>query len=566
MGLSLFAVLALAKVSMLVGRGVAISPWSFIDDAVIASAFCGLESFTRKRRWIVAALYIALGAYAAINVPLARLTSSALTMQMLRATGSALSDSIAHHLTATNIVFILCIVAAATGLPIGLRRTPARARYAVAAVLATFTLSGLFLAPRGNSRNAFSTLAVSALPHVHARSLHADWREPIVPNQSHAADLRFLAGAAAGRNIVIVALESTSAQYLQPYGATNDSMPNLTKLARQALLFENAFAVYPESIKGLFSVLCSRYPAFDTQAGDYARVRTPALPELARDSSYRTALFHSGRFMYLGMRDIIDRRGFEVLKDAGHIGGNHESSFGIDEPSTVRRILEWIDCLENGERFCLMYLPIAGHHPYEVPGDGPFQGADERTRYLNALHYADAALGELIRGLAARHLDTNTLFVIYGDHGEAFGQHRANFGHAFFLYDENVRVPLVIAAPGLIESQLRVNQTASLIDLAPTIAALLGMPAPAEWQGMSLLSAGPRASLFFTDYSLPLAGIRDGPWKFVCELNSDGAELFDITTDPHESINVAGQHPALVAAYRERLASWAATQKSLLKP
>src|SRR6185503_13975327 len=155
-----------------------------------------------------------------------------------------------------------------------------------------------------------------------------------------------------------------------------------------------------------------------TQPDDYARVGTPAIAELARQAGYRTALFHSGRFMYLGMRSIIDNRGFEVLEDAGHIGGNHNSSFGIDEPSTVQRILQWVDCLRSDEPFCLMYLPIAGHHPYEVPGgDRPFAGETEQARYLNSLHYGDAALGELLRGLRHRGRDTNTLFVIYGDHG-----------------------------------------------------------------------------------------------------------------------------------------------------
>jgi phosphoglycerol transferase MdoB-like AlkP superfamily enzyme len=81
-------------------------------------------------------------------------------------------------------------------------------------------------------------------------------------------DLEFLRGSATGRNIVIISLESTGARYLRPYGSTNDPMPNLTKLTGNSLLFENAYAVYPESIKGLFSVLCSRYPAFDTESGE----------------------------------------------------------------------------------------------------------------------------------------------------------------------------------------------------------------------------------------------------------------------------------------------------------
>ena len=167
-----------------------------------------------------------------------------------------------------------------------------------------------------------------------------------------------------------------------------------------------------------------------------------AWPRFWRDAGYRTAMFHSGRFGYLGMESIIRHRGYQTLEDAGDIGGNHNSSFGVDEPATVARMLAWIDGLPRGQRFFLTYLPIAGHHPYATPERGPFAGTAEIDQYRNALHYGDASLGALIEGLRARGLEQNTVWVIYGDHGEAFHQHEGNYGHTFFLYDENVHVPV----------------------------------------------------------------------------------------------------------------------------
>ncbi|HMJ63849.1 MAG TPA: sulfatase-like hydrolase/transferase, partial [Candidatus Binatia bacterium] len=234
--------------------------------------------------------------------------------------------------------------------------------------------------------------------------------------------------------------------------------------------------------------------------------------------------------------------------------------------STVRRILRWMDSLKPDEPFLVMYLPIAGHHPYEVPGDGPFQGSDERTRYLNALHYGDASLGELLNAMKARGTDTNTVFIVYGDHGEAFGQHAGNFGHTFFVYEENVHVPLLIAAPGLIEEPLRIKNIASLLDLAPTLVDLIGLNAPADWQGTSLLNNQPRTALFFTDYSLPLVGLRDGHNKIICELGTDRAQMFDLIASPCETRNAASDDSTLLAIYRRHLESWAAAQKALLKP
>jgi arylsulfatase A-like enzyme len=359
-------------------------------------------------------------------------------------------------------------------------------------------------------------------------------------------------------------LESTGAQYLKPYGAAVDPMPRLTELAQQSILFENAYAVYPESIKGLFAVLCSRYPAIDTPSELYARVRTPSIAQGLADAGYRTALFHSGRFAYLGMEEVVRKRGFQTLEDAGDIGGHRDSSFGVDDEATVQRMLRWLDSLAPEERFFITYLPIAGHHPYDTPRPGPFPAADEIGRYRNALHYSDAVLDLFLRGLKERGLFDQSLFVIFGDHSEAFGQHGGNYGHTLFVYEENVRVPYLIVAPGLVREPIRVSRVASLIDTAPTILDLLGLPAPAEYQGASLLASRPQMALFYADYSLGLLGLRDNRWKLVYELVSGRARLFDLVTDPSETRDVASQHPERVELYCEHLRSWSATQRDMI--
>jgi len=230
----------------------------------------------------------------------------------------------------------------------------------------------------------------------------------------------------------------------------------------------------------------------------------------------------------------------------------------------VRRMLKWIDSLERSEKFFITYLPVAGHHPYEVPGPGPFPAHDDAGRYLNALHYGDAVLGEFLEGLKARRLFKETLFIIFGDHGEAFGQHTGNFGHTLFIYEENVRVPYLIVAPELIRKQTRVSRTASLIDTAPTILDLLGLQIPSDYQGSSLLQQSRRMALFLTDYSLGFLGLRDGRWKFIYELESGRAKLFNLSIDPDETKNLASGEPGTVEAYRTRLQRWAAAQRGLI--
>jgi arylsulfatase A-like enzyme len=264
--------------------------------------------------------------------------------------------------------------------------------------------------------------------------------------------------------------------------------------------------------------------------------------------------------MYLGMKSVVENRGFETLEDAGDIGGNVNSSFGVDEPSAVKRILSWVDTVPAGKHFFLTYIPVAGHHPYATPDPGPFPYTSEISNYRNALHYGDAALGELLAGFRSRKLDQQTLFIIFGDHGEAFGQHEGNYGHSFFIYDENIRVPYVIAAPGLIQEQQRVRNGASLIDTAPTILDLLDLPVPQRFQGISLLDEAPRMALFFTDYSLGFLGLYDSCWKMIFETDTRRSRLYDVCADPEETQDLSAKEEARVAAYRASLERWITAQ------
>ena len=269
--------------------------------------------------------------------------------------------------------------------------------------------------------------------------------------------------------------------------------------------------------------------------------------------------------MYLGMEAVVRDRGYQTLEDAGDIGGHHSSSFGVDEPSTVERILHWIDRVPPDRPFFVTYLPIAGHHPYETAEGGPFADDHDFGQYRNALHYGDAAIGTLKRGLEVRGRQQNTLWVVLGDHGEAFGQHEGNYGHTFHLYEENVRVPFLISASWLFPREIHSRRVVSLIDTAPTALELLGIPPPANYQGRSMLEGGPRMALFFADYSLGMVGLRDGPIKFIYEMDSGRSRMFDLERDPGERLNVTDGHVEHAREYQRLLREWSAAQKHSLE-
>jgi hypothetical protein len=549
------------------GRHIAFSAWMpialFWQDVLVALLFALLD-FLIKRKPAIWIIYAVLVMYVAINVPVTRLLSTPLTLPMLRAARGPLSDSIAYYFTPVNLGTIALVLASGAVFSLLLSRAKLRFVTPIVIIGLAIVAVGPFAESKvetvGMHRNAFGALIPARLPVYSEKAGSEDWRTSPFPSAKTFGKTSQYRGAAAGRNVVLVLLESTASRYLRLYGAAEDPTPNLTRLGSQSLVFDNAYAVYPESIRGLFSVLCSQYPKFGAPPDDYPAAPCISIAEQLRQIGYKTALFHSGRFMYLGMKSVVENRGFDTLEDAGDIGGNVNSSFGVDEPSAVKRMLSWIDAVPAGKRFFLTYIPVAGHHPYATPEPGPFPYTSDISNYRNALYYGDAALGEFLDGLRSRQLDEKTVFIIFGDHGEAFGQHEGNYGHSFFIYDENVRVPYIIAAPGLIQSQVHVSTGASLIDTAPTILDLLGLPVPRRFQGMSLLDETPRMALFFTDYSLGFLGLYDSCWKMIFETDTRRSKLYDVCANPQETRDLSAKEQGRVAAYRASLERWIAAQ------
>jgi len=615
---ALLCVFVVARLVILTGYDLEWSPRTtlalFWQDAAFVLGFAILERVPRSR-FVIAGLYWLVAVYVALNVPVVRMFSTPLTWPMLRATRGTLADSIGHHFDVANLASVGLVLVTAAMMPMWLRRLrnsllvgrvaprapcfghataemrqPAReargatrptfrlqmfgkrlltsakgyvtlaagfyATLSVLCLLGFWSSAGIDTA--GLQRNCIATLISSARQQVMPRAHADDWRGTSAAEGSTLASWQ---GTAKGRNVVLVLLESTGARHLKFYGADLDPTPNLTRMAQSGIVFDRAYAAYPESIKGLFSILSSRYPAIETSPESYRHIGKPSLAHALRTEGYRTALFHSGRFMYLGMEDVIHDRGYEQLFDAGAIGGQHESSFGVEEPATVERMLEWLKQLPADEPFFLTYLPTAGHHPYLTPEPGPFSDESDAQRYLNALHYGDQALGQLIEGMKKLGRYENSLFVFCGDHGEAFGEHAGNFGHTLYLYEENVRVPLVMFAPGLTTAQHRVPHLASVIDLTPTVLDLLGLEIPRPYQGVSLLRVQPDTALFFTDYSTRLVGLREERWKFIYEFESGRSSLFDLERDPKETINLSAAFPDRTRLYKDLAKTWIAAEK-----
>jgi len=569
-------VLLAAKALSLAGHSVPTSMMAAValtwQDVLVAGIFALVITIVR-RAWVKWLLFGVAVTYTALNLAVIRVLSSPLTLQMLKAARGALSDSIVHYLRFDVLAPVIGLVAGAALLAFALRNVTLTRRACVGLSCAglAWVIAGPYATSkvdiRGMERNSIMALVSSTLPRIRAAESTdqgRNWRQSPTGLERDVEDLSWLRGIARNRNIILVMLESAGAEYLHSYGSQKNPMPFLDGLSKNAVVFENAYAVYPESIKTLYSVLASQYPALDVSPDVLARSqrRDSWLAYGLKQAGYTSGLFHSGRFMYLGMDSIVSHSGFDVIEDAGAIGGNRESSFGVEESATINRMLGWVESLTPGQRFFLTYLPIAGHHPYDTPQSGPFPETEERDRYLNALFYADSSLKALIQGLESRGRLKDSVLIIAGDHGEAFGKHEGNFGHSLFINDENVRVPLMIVAPGKIEKEVRVNRPVSLIDIAPTILELEGTELPETCQGVSMLAGREQMVLFYTDYSLTWLGLRDGCLKYVHEVGSGRDRLYDLCEDPDEQQDISSHLPGRLRSYRDHVMSWSREQKA----
>jgi phosphoglycerol transferase MdoB-like AlkP superfamily enzyme len=283
---------------------------------------------------------------------------------------------------------------------------------------------------------------------------------------------------AAGRNIILVSLESTAAQYLGLYGAQPDVMPNLTRLAASGIVFDRAYAAYPESIKGLYSVLCSAYPAFDVSVDSYEAAPCRSLPAALSERGYATALFHSGASCISGWKPSSATAATTRWRTRAISAGTGTRA-GIDEPSTVRRCS--VDRRAGPRR--PFFSPICRcRQPYIIRRPTVRQH-DEFGRYRNAVH-EETALGTLMRGLQQRGSRSNRL-IVFGDHGEAFGQHEATTPHVQSLRG-NVRCRYRDAGTGI--GPASPHRVVSLVDIAPTVLDLAGLAItrpPHAWRSSS---------------------------------------------------------------------------------
>ncbi len=390
------------------------------------------------------------------------------------------------------------------------------------------------------------------------------------PRSTTPAKRRSVLPAAVRRppNVILVVLESVAARWTSVGGGLYDTTPNLKAEASRGLVFDNFYAHVGRSSNSLASMLLSTYPKLDFRdfTEEFPRTTRTSLASLFRDRGYRTAFMTPSDMSWAGWRDFVQTRGFTDVRDDHDLPcGEPVSSWGVEDRCLVDGMIHFID-QEPTRPFFMMGWTQQTHHPYEpTPGvpllelmrEPAMPDAWELGRYLNVLHETDRQLERLFEAVRRHQLADDTLIVVVGDHGQAFGFPHNSYMQGRTAYEEDVRVPLLFWLPRDYRTATRSPTVGGQVDLAPTIADLAGVPLAPDWQGRSLFDPkhAPRAYFYVAQNEFML-GVREGNWKYILDLRAGAEELFDLEHDPNEQRNLAATQPERSARLRQHLAAW----------
>jgi len=426
-------------------------------------------------------------------------------------------------------------------------------------------------------------------------------------------------------NIVLVSIDTLRADHLKCYGYGRDTSPFLERLAREGVLFENVIVQSHWTLPSHVSMLTSLHAPAHGVRTEAERMGTGLLTmaEILKGAGYATAAFVDGGLISAqvgfdqgfdlfddasrdrekekrALRWVEKRRGrpfflfyhtYDVhfpyhrhparrpLADDPALEGIarriNDRQFDLSDEEWEKAVLAWCTTKEfyrmiARDRLETMKSEMDRFFKERWPRMPSF---GESLRYLidaydGGITYFDGRLKKLWGRMGEMGLHRNTLLIVTSDHGEGFLEH-GELGHPAVLYDEILRVPLIIAYPPLGRPGTRIARQVMSIDILPTVLDILKIPAPPEFQGSSLLpligkgSAGPPPPAFSD--AVETEAVRTDAWKLIRagEGSAAAAELYRLRDDPSEKENVAGREDASRKRLESLLDGWRAANEKL---
>ncbi|MCA9578574.1 MAG: sulfatase-like hydrolase/transferase [Myxococcales bacterium] len=344
--------------------------------------------------------------------------------------------------------------------------------------------------------------------------------------------------AMAEAHVLLITVDALRADHLGAYGYTRGISPELDQLAAQSVVFDRAYASAPHSSYSLCSLMTSEHLHQTT------RLEIP-LPEATLASTLAESGYSTTGIYTLG---IFHTEGESLrLYEHNSLGFARHEHANLDAERRTDLALTEIDRLvSEGEPPTLLWTHYFDvHEPYQ---DTRY-GTSDVDRYDGEIAHVDTEIGRLLREARAR-LTRPLVVILTADHGEEFRDHGGVY-HGSTLYEEQIRVPLMIMAPGYEPG--RVAAPVELVDVAPTILGLLDVLPAASMHGEDLraLMRGDVADVgpAFAAVSRSRM-VVDWPYKLVADLRFNTFALYNLETDPEERVNLANAEPERIEELR----------------
>lgn len=348
-------------------------------------------------------------------------------------------------------------------------------------------------------------------------------------------------------HVLLVTVDALRADRIGRVVQGRSLTPHLDAMDRDTVIFDRAITQAPHSSYAISSLHTGEYLHETIPLGQ--RQPLPTLADTLRARGFNTiGLYTNGIFFTEGERLFAYRDARYGFARASHV--DHDARAQTDAALT-----ELDDAARRGGPTFLWVHYFDVHAPYWGHGDTP------EARYDDAVRRVDAEVARLLAH-ARRVLPGDLVFALTADHGEEFGEHGGVY-HGSTLYEEQLRVPLRIMVPGVPGRRVPTEVCAQLVDLAPTLAALVGVEPPMSMRGRDLRrwmvdGANPAdAPPAFAAVNSRRAVIR-WPWKFVVDTTYGVEELIELQRDPLERRNRAADAPGPRGELRAMLGAWIA--------
>jgi arylsulfatase A-like enzyme len=418
-------------------------------------------------------------------------------------------------------------------------------------------------------------------------------------------------------DVLLITVDTLRPDRLGGFGQPLSTSPSVDRLAAEGVLFTDCTVQWPKTWPSMASLVTGAHPR--TTGMRHQQRKLPpglvVLGEVFGDAGYQTAAvvanFNVGRELGFdqGFDHFVESWQERWQKEQGEVAYRNRPG-RVKEYTDARTVtdqgLAWLRRRDPERPFFLWLHYMDPHGPYipPAPWSRMLQGArptrdlelekipeyqrqgrpgGEETatdlgfyvaQYEREVLYFDDELGRLRAGLEELALFDGAVIVLSADHGESFDEHEYYLEHGRFAYQPTANVPLIFRAPSIAAERRIVRDPVGLVDVSGTLLELAGLPIPDTFEGVSLagvLRAEPGAPLpshvFLESGYVPDStqiGVRRGPWKLLqvraaedrAAMKGEAFELYDLRTDPGELVNIAAQHPEVVAELSQALRTW----------